>query len=987
MGNVEVAWEDVISVINLVRPQIIGIVALLLAMIVVIVVAAIKLKKPTKGFVQLQSVICFVAIAAIVVNMMLTGPLYNTLSVVLSEAGELTQESVDNSRRVVEEVTNEGIILARNEGGYLPIAAQNVNVFGWASTNPIYGGTGSGTVDPSTAVSILQGLQNAGFQVNTELSDMYTAFREDRPVISINNGQDWSLPEPTADSYTQELLDNAKAFSDTAVIVIARSGGEGADLPHDMGQVLDGTWNQELSNGRGAIEHGSYWKGNKYTNAFYTPNSSEYADFEYGQSYLELSRTERDLVDLVTSNFNDVIVIYNGANPLEMGWVNEYPQIKGLLLCAGAGATGFNALGNIISGQVNPSGRTVDTWVYDLTATPYYNNIGHFNYTDATSLAIAERAQQAWERADGFVTFVNYVENIYTGYRFYETAYVDAMEGFDYDATVQYPFGYGLSYTSFEQKMGSLNVSGNAVTVDVTVTNTGSVAGKDVVELYYTPPYTNGGVEKAAVNLVAFDKTALLEPGASETLTLNFELEDMASYDAHGRGTWVLEKGDYEISLRADAHTVIDSQTYSVTADVVYDASNPHNEDVQPANNKFDFAEGSVNYLSRRDAFANYEQAVAAPSDFTLTTTLYANGSYDPAEHNDASDTMPTTGAKNGMQLLELRGADYDDPRWETLLDQVTVAEMVDLIAYGGHQTASVNSVGKLRTMDTDGPAGVNSSTLGFFGTGFCSEILIAQTWNEDLAYAASEAMAKEFRDFGVVGWYAPSMNMHRSAFGGRNFEYYSEDSLLSARMGVQETAACVENGMYPYIKHFALNEQETNRNGMLCTWLTEQSMRELYLRPFEECVKYAPSGKIAIMSSYNYIGSQWAGACRALQTEVLRGEWGFEGFVLSDYFGNYGYMDADRAIRGGTDVMLGTAGNEAILTDQTSATSIKAMRQATKNVFFTTVNSEAFADMASGVTPGWLRTTHIIDGVLAAVLIICEILLIRGFLKKRKRA
>lgn len=260
MGNVEVAREDVLSIVQMVRPQLIALAVLLILMVAAIVVAVVKLQKPLKGFVAAQSVIAFLAIGAIIVNLMLTGPLYNTLNVVLSEAGTLSQESIDNSRRVVEEVTNEGIILTKNSNGYLPIAPKNVNVFGWASTNPIYGGTGSGTVDPTTAVSILQGLQNAGFNYNTELSDKYVAYRSDRPVISINNGQDWSLPEPTADSYSQDLLNSAKNFSDTAIIVIARSGGEGADLPHDMGQVLDGTWNQELSNGRGAIEHGSYWR-------------------------------------------------------------------------------------------------------------------------------------------------------------------------------------------------------------------------------------------------------------------------------------------------------------------------------------------------------------------------------------------------------------------------------------------------------------------------------------------------------------------------------------------------------------------------------------------------------------------------------------------------------------------------------------------------------------------------------------------------------
>ena len=312
---------------------------------------------------------------------------------------------------------------------------------------------------------------------------------------------------------------------------------------------------------------------------------------------------------------------------------------------------------------------------------------------------------------------------------------------------------------------------------------------------------------------------------------------------------------------------------------------------------------------------------------------------------------------------------------------------MVELIAYGGHQTVAVNSVGKLRTLDTDGPAGMSSPTLGMFGTGYCCNMIISQTWNRELAYKAAEGIAREFYEFGVVGWYAPSMNIHRSAFAGRNFEYYSEDGYMSGEFAREQVEACEAQGVYPYIKHFALNDQETNRNGILCTWTTEQAMRENYLKPFEEAVKVSTPGKLAIMSSYNYIGSTWSGACYELQTEVLRGEWGFKGMVLSDYFGNYGYMDADRAIRGGTDIMLGTTGNDAILTDTTSGTSLQAMRQATKNVFFTTVNSAAYENYVSGATPSWLMTAYIIEGVVAVALVAAGVLLARSYQKKKKAA
>lgn len=830
--NITVAWEDVISVVQQISGYLIG-AAVLLAFLILVLILAGKAGKPKAGTIRGQAVIAFIAALAVIVNSILLNPMRDLINAATAETGVLSDETVENSRATVEEVAGEGIILTKNDDAALPLEqGSNLNVFGWASTNPVYGGTGSGTVDTTTAVSLLTGLENAGFELNTELSDFYTEYRADRPVISINDGQDWTLPEPAADSYTsytQEMMDNAKAFSDTAVVVLARCGGEGADLPHDMGAVMDGSYDQ----------------GTKYTKAVYE-NNGDYDDFEAGSTYLELSRTERDLVDMVCDNFEQVIVVYNGANALEMGWTEEYEQIKGVLLCASPGATGFNALGSILNGTVNPSGKTVDTWLRDVTAHPTYHNIGHFAYTnveDVTSAALA-----AWERADGIVSFVNYVEGIYVGYRFFETAYVEAEENgfdFDYDETVMYPFGYGLSYTDFSQEMGDIQENDGIISVDVTVTNTGDTAGKDVVELYYTPPYTNGGIEKAAVNLAAFDKTDLLEPGASQTLTLSFAMEDLASYDTYGTGHYVPEEGEYTVSLRTDAHTVVAEDTVEVADTIEYNEENLHNGDVVVADNKLDFAEGEITYLSRADGFANYEEAVAAPADFEVHGTVTAKGTYDPADYNDDSDEMPVTGAKNGLTLMDLRGA----------------------------------------------------------------EVLLAQTWNVDLAYKLADGIGRELVDFGFNGWYVPSMNLHRSPFGGRDFEYYSEDSLLSAEMAKQECDAVYEYGIYPYIKHFAFNEQETNRNAILCTWFNEQSARELYLKPFEECVKANEDQALAVMSSYVYLGTEWAGGSTALLNDILRGEWGFRGLVLTDYFGNYGYMDADKAIRGGSDAMLGTAG------------------------------------------------------------------------------
>lgn len=970
--NITVAWEDVISVVQQISGYLI-VAAMLLAALILVLIVAGKAGKPKAGMIRGQSVIAFAAALVIIVNSILLVPMSDLINAATAETGILSDETVANSVETVEEVAGEGIILTKNENAALPLMqGMNLNVFGWASTNPVYGGTGSGTVDPSTAVSLLGGLENAGFRLNTELSDFYTAYRSDRPVISINDGQDWTLPEPTAASYTQDMLDNAKAFSDTAIVVIARCGGEGADLPHDMGAVMDGSYNQ----------------GTKYTRAIYN-NNGDYDDFEAGSTYLELSRTERDLVELVCDNFDQVIVVYNGANALEMGWTEEYDQIKGVLLCASPGATGFNALGNILNGTINPSGKTVDTWLRDVTAHPTYNNIGHFAYTNVEDVTTAALA--AWEKADGIVSFVNYVEGIYVGYRFFETAFVEAEEnGFDfnYDETVMYPFGYGLSYTEFSQEMSGIQEHNGTISVDVTVTNTGNTAGKDVVELYYTPPYTNGGIEKAAVNLAAFDKTEVLEPGKSQTLTLRFELEDIASYDTYGTGHYVLEAGEYTFSLRTDAHTVVASDMYVVADTIVYDEDNLHNGDVEVADNKLDFAEGNVTYLSRADGFANYETAVAAPTDYEVKGTVTANGTYHPEDYNNDNDEMPTTGADNGLTLMDLRGADYDDPRWEELLDQMTVEEMVNLIAYGGFQTVAVESIDKIATKDSDGPAGVNYFLNGSYGMGYCAEVLLAQTWNIDLAYKLADGISRELVDFGFNGWYAPSMNLHRSPFGGRDFEYYSEDSLLSAEMAKQECEAAYEYGIYPYIKHFAFNEQETNRNGILCTWFTEQSARELYLKPFEECIKANEGQALAVMSSYVYVGTEWDGGCSALLNDILRGEWGFRGLVLTDYFGNYGYMDADKAIRSGSDAMLGTAGNDAILTDQTSATSVLAMRQATKNIFYTVVNSNAYNDdnyAAAHAIPSWKKLLYGADAGIVIILAVLEVLLLLGY--KRKKA
>lgn len=957
----EINWSDVMSILNLITPYLIAI-AVAIVLGIIITVAVMKVKEPKKYLLRSQTRVAVLIVIVVIVNLICTGPM-STLLTLVSGSGAITEETQASAEALGMDIADEGIVLLKNEENLLPLSENNnLNVFGWASTNPVYGGTGSGALsDAYEIVDLLTGLENAGFNLNTELSDFYRDYRADRPEVGMWE-QDWTLPEPPADTYTEDMLSNARDFSDTALVVFSRGGGEHIDLPENM-------------------------EGMNYTN-----NSEEYEDFPEGTHYLELSQSERNMLEMVCENFENLVVVYNGANTLEMGFVNEYPQIKSALWVPGTGQNGFNSLGEILAGQVNPSGRTADTFVADLSAAPTFNNFGSFTYDNMDEFQISEDDQFV---PGALPHFVNYVEGIYVGYRFYETA---AEEGLiNYDESVVYPFGYGLSYTTFTQEMSDLTVTDDTISVDVTVTNTGETAGKNVVELYYTPPYTNGGIEKASVNLAAFDKTDLLEPGASQTLTLTFRIEDMASYDYQNAQAYVLEAGDYEISLRTDSHTVVDTRTYTVDETVTYDGDNSRSTDLITATNQFDFAEGEIEYLSRADGFANYEEATAAPATYSMPEddkALFTNNSnWEPEEDPDAQ--MPATGADNGLTLADMRGLAYDDEQWEPLLDQLTIDEMNTMIALGGYQTAAAESIGKVTTTDCDGPASINNNFTGVGSIGFPCGVMIANTFNEDIARAFGQSIGEMADEMNVSGWYAPAMNIHRSAFAGRNFEYYSEDGLLSGKIASQAVQGAAEQGVYAYIKHFALNDQETNRWEMLTTWSNEQAIRELYLKPFEICVKEGNAQ--AVMSSYDYIGSQWAGACSPLLETVLRDEWGFEGFVVTDYFANFGYMDATRSIYNGGSTCLAaydTGSNyvsgltDASVSDTSSATTVQHMREACHRICYTVVNSRAYEP--ENIQTGPLMYQIVLaaaDIVIAVLIILYEVFRVRSVYKKRKGA
>ena len=956
-GAVAVSIEDVYSTINDCKIPIACIVIVIIAAIVVAVCVR-KKEIALRKMIRWQSFLASVLVIVVSVSAICLNIEYSLINKVMTGSKGLSEEASKESKELVEEIADEGIVLLKNDNNALPISKDTkLNIFGWGSTQPIYGGTGSGSVSEDTAVSLIQGIENAGFKTNKKLTKFYTDYRSDRPEVGMG-GVDWTCVQPTIEDYNEAgIFEQAKEYSDTAVVVLTRSGGEGPDLPEKMS--TDNTYN----------------KTQQGDDVVYTTQKE---DGGSDVSYLELTSRERDMLDEVNKDFSNVIVVVNSANAMELGFLNEYENVHAALWVAGAGETGFNALGSILSGDVNPSGKLVDTYVYDLTETPTYNNFGNFQYTNSSDVTGSDESTAA---------FVNYVEGIYVGYKFYETA---AEEGLiNYDTTVQYPFGYGLSYTTFDKKITSFEADGNKVTMKVKVTNTGDVAGKDVVEVYYTPPYYNGGIEKASTNLVEYSKTGEIKPGESEEVTVSFNYEDMASYDENVNQAYVLEHGDYKVTLNSDSHTVIDSRSITVDKDVIYDEDHDgaRSTDETAATNQFEDSEGDVEYLSRADGFANYEEATAAPTDFEMSEEEKENYSskatYNAKEYDSEDAERPTTGAKNGLKIQDMTGLDYDDEKWDDLLDQLTVEEMEAMVENGGFQMVGSDSVNNPTSTACDGPAGISSNfNSSISGTAFPPATLIAATWNQELAYERGQQMGKECNELGVTGWYGPAMNIHRSAFGGRDFEYYSEDATISYYTGAGEVKGATEKGVICYIKHFALNDQETNRTAGICTYATEQAIREIYLKAFEGAVK--EGGSLGVMSSFNSIGTKWAGANKALLTSVLRNEWGFHGAVITDAMDPLAdfYMDLNRGIRTGLTQGLSMTGGDGLIKDTDDANTVIALRNAAHDNLYAAANSNAMNNDTGLAT--WAKIFIGADVVIALLLVMGEVLVIRNY-KRRK--
>lgn len=852
------------------------------------------------------------------------------------------EEATAAANDLIEEIQSEGSVLLKNSGG-LPLASgSKISVFGTASERFLYSGSGSGQISSTVKIPTLQeALENAGYELNPSLISLYKENKPTRGSVGLSKStfEIGELPITDVESIA------TTGYEDAAIIVIGRVGGENGDLPTTG--VTDNSANAD------------------------DPNSNKH--------FMELSDNEEALVAYVTSKFENVIVIVNSGSAMELNFIEENSAIKAALWVGYPGATGITAIGEILNGSINPSGHLVDTYAVDFMKDPAVANFGSYQYTNVDNYSNMGKY------------FVQYEEGIYMGYRYYETRGVTDGEEW-YQENVVYPFGYGLSYTTFDWTIEEADTTVNQsnlekdteIVVAIKVTNTGSIAGKDVVQLYYSTPYVDNGIEKAAKVLGGFAKTELLQPGESEIVHIQIPLENMASYDysdanQNGFKGYEVEAGVYEIHISRNAHESMLQLEYNVIEGYQYDIDSSTGNLV--VNQFDDVSDGIYVYLSRADWEGTWPQS-PTESDQIAPESVKENYALPV---NDDSDEMPITNATNERELIQLRGLSYSDPLWDELLDQLSVDEMVSLISKGGYQTEAIVSINKPATTDPDGPAGFSSffSASTVYGTAYNSECVIAATWNTDLAKRMGIAIGEEGlqgnNEISYNGWYAPAMNLHRSPFAGRNFEYYSEDSYLSGAMATKVVEGAQSKGVYCYVKHFALNDQETNRtNNGYYVWANEQTIRELYLAPFEQCVKEGKT--LAIMSSYNRIGTTWTGGSYALLTEVLRNEWGFQGVVITDYR-SQDYMNIDQMLRAGGDLVLSSTGNKP--SDISSTTAITNLRRASKNILYTVVNSNAMNGLEYGVTyiivmPIWEKIMFTVDFVILCFLAINLIIKVR---------
>ncbi len=876
-----------------------------------------------------------------------------------------------------EEICEEGIILLKNVDGILPLlSAKKITVFGKNSVDPVIGGSGSSSAVVS-ATGLYSALVSAGFEYNTVLKSFYEspASGSGRPSSpsygSVLTG--FPVAETPLSDYTASIRSSYSAFNDAALVFISRIGGEGYDLPRTM-----------------------FWDGSNYTawSAKHTVPGARSHDAHY----LQLDQNETDMVGEACANFDSVIFIVNSSSPIELGFLDDpghyayNAKLKAALWIGNPGGTGLNALGKILNGSANPSGKTVDTFARDFKKDPTWNNFGNNLKADGNRYTWNDKAQNAY--------FVEYKEGIYVGYRYYETrAFTEEQKGDPewYSKNVVFPFGYGLSYSKFKWEVvpgtslaqDTELSADDTIAVDVKVTNIGPLPGKEVVQLYYTAEYRDGGIEKASTVLGDFKKTRELMVGEDHTVTLKLKVRDMASYDysdanMNGFSGYEVEAGDYEIKIMSDSHTEVESISCHVVDDIKYRTDPATGTRIE---NLFDDVSGHIDtYLSRSDWEGSWPEK-PDKADCAVSRAFIESLNYiinDKPDDPWYAAVMPDQSKKaipygKTIKLYELVEKSYGDDLWDSFMNQLTVAQMAELISVGHFRTAQIINIDKPLTNDADGPTGyvayVNDPKI-YDTCYYASGCVLAATRNAELAEKYGIMIGNE----GIIGnekgdgrpysgWYAPAMNIHRSQFGGRNFEYYSEDGRLSGIIAQAVVKGAGSKGIYTYCKHFALNEQETNRdtNGIL-TWANEQSMRELYFTPFEMSVKNGPT--MAMMTSFNRIGTVWAGGHYNLLTRMLRKEWGFEGMVISDY-NQSRFMSADQMIRAGGDLSLSI---RKPLSSVATATDITALRRAAKNILYTVAKSNAMNGMGDGVVYSYAMPYWLIGFIIAnaALITIC---------------
>lgn len=869
-------------------------------------------------------------------------------------------EAFANAQEVNLKLAEEGFVLLKNENAALPMnKGARISVFSKNSVNLSYGGSGSGGFDTSNNKNLYESLNDAGFVTNPTLKSFYES-SQSGPVRTANssdldNGDNQKIAtaETPQSKYTDAVRNSYADYSDAALVVITRIGGEGFDLPRYQGDS------------EGAVSPDSH--------------------------YLELDQNEIDLLTAVTDGtFKRVVVVFNTPSSFEATFLKDSAyaafadKIDAAVWIGFTGSNGITALGEILNGDVNPSGRLVDTWAADFTKNPSFVNFGTGCLPDTT------------DKYDGGMYYsVDYEEGIYVGYRYYETR--GETDGEDwYNANVVYPFGYGLSYTTFDWTVGDASASeielGTTITVPVTVKNTGSVAGKDVVQLYASAPYTLGGIEKAHKVLVGFAKTKLLQPGESETVTVSFDPYSAASYDyrdanSNGFSGYELETGEYTLYVSRNAHESEKAIALNLAADVQIGTDpTTDSEVVNRYTDSEDFLDSDWQLdtmLSRADWEGTWPTPQTA-QQHAGTDRLYEE--IRSEEHNNPTDfdseeypwfgEEPTLTLRDLLPSAEAEGYEpvvsYDDERWEELMMGCDEEEMIALINNGAYHTLAMESVGLPATIHGDGPSGFTCFMSKEQVNGTCqyvSEPVMASTWNINLMNELGEAIGEE----GTIGdkatgqpyssIYAPGVNIHRSPFGGRCSEYFSEDPFISGMMGAAEVQGIQSRGVLPTVKHFVANEQETHRSiGGDLSWLSEQALREIYLKPFEYTVKLGETR--GIMTSFNRIGTRWTGGDYRLLTEILRNEWGFNGLVICDFNTIPQYMIPRMMFYAGGSLDLATQ-QSAMWTDcdTSDAGDAIVLMRAVKDVMYALVNSNAMNAEVIGYNPPiWQEYLHWIN-------------------------